>query len=124
MKKIMVCVTRQKACERLIRIGKNLSRRIQGELYVVHVVKTGSNFLGNPDEGKALDYLFQVSNNANAEMNVLRSDNVIKTLVDFAKTNQIDMIILGQSPDPYDENSIIFQLERSLPDLEFKVVSE
>jgi len=38
-KRIMVCVTQQKSCERLIKRGAELSDAKHGDLYVVHVVK-------------------------------------------------------------------------------------
>ena len=83
--KIMVCVTRQKTCERLIRMGEKIANHSKGELSVVHVAKMGTNFLDNPHEGEALEYLFQISKHAGADLSVLRSDNVVNTLVKFAK---------------------------------------
>lgn len=78
---IMICVTRQKTCERLIKVGKEIAGKGDAQLYAVHVVKRGVNFLGNPDEGEALDYLFQISKEAGAEMTVLRSEDVVDTLL-------------------------------------------
>lgn len=121
--RIMVCVTRQKACKRLIEIGKKVSKEMAGELFVVHVVKTGSNFLGNPDEGEALDYLYEISKKANATMSVLRSDDVVQTLVDFANEYEANMIIAGESPEVKDKHSIIKQLERRLPGIEMNIVA-
>ncbi|MBM7582547.1 K+-sensing histidine kinase KdpD [Caldicoprobacter guelmensis] len=124
---IMICVTRQKACERLIKMGKQMVKSHAGaKLYVVHVAKNGENFLGNPDEGEALDYLFQVSKEAGAEMTVLRSNHVVDTLVDFAKRNNVSIVVMGESPGyrDNDDRNIIQEMERRLPDLEFKVVPQ
>lgn len=120
--RVMVCVTRQKTCERLIKIGQKLVNGQEGTLKVVHVTKTGVNVLGNPDEGEALEYLFQVSKQAGAEMTVLRSDNILNTLLDFAKKNNITEIVMGESPDPNSSNSIIHNMEYMLPGVKFNVI--
>ncbi len=121
VQRVMVCVTRQKTCERLIRIGQRLVNG-EGKLMVVHVAKTGDNVLGNPDEGEALDYLFQVSKQAGADMTVLRSDNILNTLIDFAKKNRITEIVMGESPDPGSSDSIINNMEFMLPGVKFNVI--
>jgi K+-sensing histidine kinase KdpD len=121
---IMICVTRQKACERLIKAGQEMAVWPNTKLYVVHVAKSGVNFLGNPDEGEALDYLFQVSKEAGAEMTVLRSDRVVDTLVEFAKKNKISAVVLGESPSSDTDRNIIQEMERRLPDLELRIVPQ
>jgi K+-sensing histidine kinase KdpD len=121
--KVMVCVTRQKTCERLIKIGAKIASENKGELFVVHVAKEGVKFLGSPDEGEALEYLFQISKRANAAMSVLRSNNIEKTLEEFARKNEISTIIMGESPALQSSNNIIKKLEHNLPEIKFKVVS-
>lgn len=124
---IMICVTRQKACERLIKVGKQMVKGYTGaKLYVVHVARLGENFLGNPDEGEALDYLFQVSKEAGAEMTVLRSNRVVDMLVDFAKKNNVSVVIMGESPGyrENDDRNIIQEMEKRLPDLELRIVPQ
>ncbi len=120
--KIMVCVTRQKTCERLIKVGKKLSTKVEGELKVVHVAKTGDNFLGNPDEGEALDYLFQISKTAGADMTVLRAEDVVDKLVEFAEKNDVDVIVLGEGPRSKGDENIIRKLELNLPNVEIRVI--
>ena len=120
--KVMVCVTRQKTCERLIKVGRNISIKREGDLKVVHVAKIGDNFLGNPDEGEAVEYLFQRSKTVGAEMTVLRADDTIGTIVEYAKKNNIDVIILGEGPSSKDDENIIKQIERRLPGVELRVV--
>lgn len=120
--RVMVCVTRQKTCERLIKVGQMLVNGTGGKLKVIHVTKAGLNVLGNPDEGEALDYLFQVSKQAGAEMTVLRSDNILNTLLDFARSNNITEIVVGESPDPDSKKSLIHNMEYMLPGIKFNVV--
>lgn len=94
----MVCVTQQKTCERLISSGETLKKEIGSELYVIHVVKESDNFLYNASEPDALQYLFNVSKEAGAELTVLRSDDVVGTLKEFAKDKSIGHIVLGEPP--------------------------
>lgn len=119
---IMICVTKQKACERLIKIGLEKALKSSNKLYVVHVSRDGENYLGNPDEGQALDYLFNASKKANAEMTVMRSENIVETLVEFAKQENIQTMVLGQSPSTEGENNIIKELQTRLDKVEFIVV--
>ena len=58
--KVMVCVTKQYNCKRLIDYGNSIKNPI-GELHVVHVAKEGWDFLGDNDEGKALQFLLKFS---------------------------------------------------------------
>jgi len=120
--RVMVCITRQKTCERLIRVGKRLVNGSNGDLSVVHVARVGDNFLGSSDEGEALDYLFQVAKQAGAELTVLRSENVLNTLLDFAKRNNITEIVMGESPDAGSGTNIIQNMERMLPGIKFNIV--
>lgn len=94
---IMVCVTKQRACERLIKRAVSMNEEEERTLAVVHVALTGEDLLGNPDEGDALDILFLVSKNNGAQMHMLRSDTLTKTLVDFAKEHKVKVLILGKS---------------------------
>lgn len=120
--KIMVCVTRQKTCERLIKFGENIANSSHGSISVIHVAKVGVKFLGNPDEGEALDYLFQISKQAGADMTVIRSDNVLESLISYAKSNDITDIILGDSPESASDSNIIKSLKQSLPNIRFNII--
>ncbi len=119
--KVMVCVTRQITCARLIATGAHFVDG-QGELSVVHVAMMGSNFLDNPREGEALDYLFNAANEYGAALTVLRSDDVIRTLSAHARRNQITHIILGVGAARSD--SFFRQLKKSLPNVEIIEVPE
>ena len=94
---VMVCVTRQKTCEKLILEGSKLAVSLSAELSVLHVAKQGFNFLGNPVEGQALEYLYKISSQHGADMTVIRSDNVISTIMNHAKKTEVNHIIIGKS---------------------------
>ena len=83
---VLICVTRQISCERLIRIGYDVSKKSGGKPHVIHVAPIGENFLGNPKEGEALDYLFYISKQVGAEITVLSSNEMVEDLTDFSKS--------------------------------------
>ena len=87
---IMVCVTRQRSCERLIKRAVSMSKEISGSIGVVHVAGLNENLMGNPDEGAALDILFSVSKYNGAQMHMLRSDDLTETLLNFAKEHKVN----------------------------------
>lgn len=94
-KRTMVCVTVQKTCERLIRHGAALAG--SAGLSVVHVARGGEKLLGADSDGEALEYLFHIAREYGAEMDMLRSDDVFGTIIDFARKNNIENIVLGAS---------------------------
>ncbi len=121
-KNILVCVTKQKTCERLIRSAHNILLQSGGQLFVLHVARNDWNFLDNAKEGEALEYLFNISKSVGANLTVLRSDNIVQTIVDFARENDINCVILGESPDKRSENQFRSKLAAMLNDVEIKVI--
>ncbi len=102
-KDILVCVTRQKTCERLIKEGARLTAG-EDELYVVNVSPNGWSLLGEQYDGvdkaaEALEYLFEISKNYGAHMTVLHSEDVVKALVEFIDKREISLVILGDSKE-------------------------
>lgn len=95
--KIMVCVTGQKTCERLIREGARIADEQGGSVHVVHVAMQNSAFLssGVAQDAEALEYLFRCAQSCSAEISVLRSNDALKTLTKFARNNGISHIVLG-----------------------------
>lgn len=119
-KSIMVCVTNQKSCERLIHHGKERqSENIN--LFVVHCVHTGQNFMNSVFESDAVEYLFTAAQLAGAQLSLLRADNVDDALVNFASQNNVGTIVMGASPAG-SENNIVMRLQRRLPSIEFDIV--
>ena len=116
---LLVCVTGQHSCERLLELGSRV--RLPGQkMYCVHCVQTGRNFLNNLYEPLAIEFLFTCSSLFDAELTILRANNVIDALVEFAQTNRVSKIVLGPSPVK-DETSFSAKLSARLPDVEFFV---
>jgi len=122
----MVCVTMQRSCQRLIREGGRIAAEKGAALAVVHVSRPGDNLLGNPDEGEALNYLFTAATEAHAQMQVLRSNKIAKSLIEFARDNRATDMIMGQGRQGSQDvlRSILDEVGLRLPGLEVHVVQE
>jgi len=107
MKNIMVCVTQQKTCDRLIRYGHELMAGDKGELFIIHVAPKAFKFLGNSREGEALDYLYEKALEYGANLTVVRSNNILDTLVDLVKKNKIDHVVLGAAGQVKNEENLL-----------------
>lgn len=123
-KNIMVCVTQQKTCERLIISGYSMIKNDNDKLYVIHVVNEKDNFLENYSDGEALEYLFMASKKVGADLTVLRSKDVLKTIVEFAQKNNITHILMGASPEnePQESQSFPYKLQKTIPNVELVIL--
>ena len=120
-KKTMVCVTVQKTCDRLIREGAALAG--DRGLRVVHVARNGEKLLGGGSDSEALEYLFRKSREYGAEMDMLRSDNVIDTIVELAKKNEVEYLVVGP-PGPGTTHDFAAQLRSRLPSVTVFVAAQ
>lgn len=97
MNNIMVCVTRQKTCQRLIDCGKALMENEQDQLFVIHVAGEDEKLLGDTQEGEALEFLYEKAKEAGASLTVERSSDVLRTLISIADKNQANRVVVGES---------------------------
>lgn len=117
---LMVCVTGQRSCERLVVRGKSKLLPEQ-KMYVVHCVPEGKSFLGSNNDADAINYLFNVAKNAGAELTLLRENDVIEALVHFAHEHNVKTVVVGASPTE-SKNSFNSRFSSRLPDVEFDIV--
>lgn len=110
MKNVMVCVTQQKTCDRLIQYGHTFLGDEKGELFIIHVAHYQIKFLGNSKEGEALEYLYEKALEYGANLTVVRSNDVLETLVDLIKKNEITHVILGESGETKAKSNMVEQL--------------
>lgn len=115
MKNIMVCVTKQKNCQRLIDYGKSITGD-EDELFIIHVAHSDFNFLGKTKENEALEYLFNAAMEAGACLTVEKSDNVIEKLVELVQENNIDEVVVGQSGENPGPVNFLTKLRNKLKD--------
>jgi len=116
-KNVMVCVTQQKTCDRLIKYGHELLEGDGGELYIIHVAHYEFKFLGSSKEGEALEYLYQKALEYGANLTVVRSNHILDTLVDLVGKNNITYVILGESGEIENENNIIQKFRNRIKDI-------
>ena len=123
-KNVMVCVTQQKTCERLIQNGHKLLKSNKDNLFVIHVVNPKDTFLNNSNDGEALEYLFGVSKKVGADLTVLRSKDVSKTIEEFAKKHNITNIVMGSSPNGkgLENHNFALKLKKILPLVKFTII--
>jgi len=118
---ILVCVTGQKSCERLIRRGAELAREAGVMLNVLHVVRTDGSVLGFVNEPEALEYLLKVSVENGASMYVRRSDDVAASIEYAARAEQASAIVAGRSAN-YNGWDLLDELARRLPGVRFEIL--
>jgi K+-sensing histidine kinase KdpD len=118
---ILVCVTQQKTCERLIEKALEFSHDSDA-VYIIHVAKNNWSFLDNEKEGEALEYLFGIAKSVGANLTVLRSDDIVDTIVAFANENKIDLLVMGDSKGDHNENYFYRSLKSRLNSVEIHVV--
>lgn len=99
MKNIMVCVTKQKTCERLIKYGHELANRENAELFIVHVAPYDNKFLDSEKDSEALEYLYSIALDFGAHLTVARSNDVMASIVELSKKNEVKYLVVGQSPE-------------------------
>ncbi len=118
---ILVCVTQQKTCERLIKKALEFSKG-EDSFFIIHVAKNNWSFLDNEKEGEALEYLFGIAKSVGANLTVLRSDSIVDTIVEFAKENNISLLVMGDSKGDHKENYFYTALKSQLNNVEIHVV--
>ncbi len=117
MKNVMVCVTQQKHCDRLIQYGHDFLGDQKGELFIIHVAHYQIKFLGNSKEGEALEYLYEKALEYGANLTVVRSNDVLKTLSDQVKKNKITHVIVGESGETEIKSNMVEQLRKNLENM-------
>jgi len=120
-KNVLVCVTGQRSCERLIVSGAALAKKAGGELAVLHVARKGSHVLGSDNEAEALEYLLNVSVRHDADMLVVRSDDVQGVIEKQVKLKEIGTLVAGRSPK-YNGWDLLDELKLRVPEVTFEIL--
>lgn len=105
MGNILVCVTQQKTCERLIRYGKELADGSGGDLMVVHIAQYDLSKLAEEDYAESLEYLYQKALEYGANLTLIRSGNVPATLASMINKNEVSTVVMGETRKETDEES-------------------
>lgn len=94
--RIMVCVTPQKSCRRLVERGAERAKETNGEFCVVYVNKN-NDISKDLKEHKVLLELFDLAQKMGGRVSILVGKKISETLAEFAKENDITEIIVGKS---------------------------
>lgn len=119
---VMVCVTGQKSCERLIVLGAKIAEREKQPLLVVHVAHKGNHVLGYANEAEALEYLLDISVRHGADMYVKKSDDVLGAIEDEARAQEASVIVAGRAVN-YNGWDMLDELKTRLPEVRFEILS-
>lgn len=119
-KNVLVCVTGQLSCERLIIAGAQIAEATKGQLYVLHVSRMGRSMLGYANEPEALEYLLGVSIRHGADMLVVKSDDVQGTIEEKVRQLNIGTLVSGRAAN-YSGWDMLDELQTRLPGVEFEI---
>lgn len=114
METILVCVTKQKTCQRLIDFGKQLMASPDDSMHIIHVAESDYNFLGDSEEHRALEYLYDKAREAGAELTVLKSDDVVGTLGHIVEQNEITKVVAGAANEIDVASGFMYRLRMRL----------
>lgn len=90
LKSTAVLVTNQFQCERLIQAGRSVADISKTDLIVLNV--QSNEYPANP---QAIQYLFNISAQNSAIMNVMYAEDTFKTIVQYIKDHQTAYVVTG-----------------------------
>lgn len=91
---VLVLVTLQRACARLIRKGTDLALKQGRPLHVLHVTvyREGSQ---PAIDAQTLDYLYALAGEAGAQMCVLSAEVPVTAIANYAQQNDVHQVVMG-----------------------------
>ena len=90
--RVLVCVTDQYSCERLIKAGKQLSDSMGLPLQVLSVQPASSSV---QERGKALDYLYRLAARYDASMTIYYHDDSALMTAGHIKKYRVRQVVTG-----------------------------
>ncbi|HCR43509.1 MAG TPA: hypothetical protein DIV41_02905 [Ruminococcaceae bacterium] len=115
---VLVCVTGQRDCDRLIREGRKIADERSASMHVLSVQPVSAGFDAN---GKELEYLRQTAKSADAEMTVYFHDDAPVIAAGFAKKIRACHIVTGMQETQV--NGFVEILHKLLPKLQITMVT-
>lgn len=115
---VLVCVTGQQSCQRLIHRGAALAQEHGAALLVLSVSGSGVNLLSDPQVSEALNDLYRLSVEVSAEMTMLHHHDAHQAICDFAKERNVTRLVLGEGKPG---SAFVASLMRALPRVAFTI---
>lgn len=116
---LLVCVTGQRDCDRLIRAGKRLAQERNLPMQVLCVQPEAAGYSACGDE---LEYLYQTAREAGAEMTVIFHDDSPLIAAGFIRQIGAVHIVTGMAGVPY--TGFIEVLHSLVPRIPISMVSK
>lgn len=116
---VLVCVTGQYDCDRLIEAGFDRAEELNCELHVfcVHTPKNDLTYFS-----EEIEYLYRTATRLGADMTVMFSDNAPKCTADFARKINAMHLITGVPDDR--PNGFVLTLHEFLPRTQITMVTK
>ena len=114
---VVVCVTDQSTCERLIETGRIFAQKDNMELHVINIQPARRQ---NPESLKVLSDLYEIAKSAGAQMTVYFNDEpVLTTAAHIMKYNAVRVIagLPGKN-----SSGFLAELKFIVPDVELNMV--
>lgn len=115
---VMVCVTPQQSCQRLIEAGARIAKEENLPLSVISVFKESNGL--NANEGGALEELFQCAKKYNASMDVFFNNSPVLVIAVAAKKHNASTLVTGFPADG--SSGFIAHIHEILPELPITMV--
>lgn len=110
---VLVCVTDQETCSRLIQSGSQLASLLRTPLKVISVRHRGTEKWFASEE---MEYLYQVAKQLNAEMIIRFHNSASEAVAEYIENNPVEVVIVGEPPEP-GHSVFISDLESHFPKL-------
>jgi two-component system sensor histidine kinase KdpD len=91
--RVLVCITPRSSADVMIRRGWRQAERFHGELYVVYVEQ---DEMSRADQSRIQKYL-SLAKDVQAKVEVLRGDDPVRVILDFAERHGMTQIFVGHS---------------------------
>ena len=114
--KVLVCVTPQSNCRRLIDAGHKIAMEVCGEMHILHI-SSGNNVFS--DGVALLEELFDYGSKLGGITHGLCGSNVFETLVQFIEKYKITNVVLGMPGEDsnFKNNALAQKLSEMFPGL-------
>ena len=116
---VLVCVTGQRDCDRLIRAGRQIADQNGIEMHVLCVQPTSSGYDTSCEE---LEYLRQTAKNAGAEMTIYFNDETAAIAAGFIRQIGAVHLVTGMAASP--ANGFIDIVHKLVPHIPISMVAK
>lgn len=116
---VLVCVTGQFDCDRLIRVGHEIAVQNNYDLKVLCVLKPVSDY---SILGQEFEYLHRTAANLGSDMMILFNEDAPTAAADYAKQIRAKQLVTGMydgKPDGF-----VFKLNELAPNLQMSMVTK